>query len=119
MSRIRIVLATVLAVAGVAAVTSQAAVKTQTVTVKEVDFKLKFSATPRAGRVKFVVKNTASGSKHDFWIRGGGKTAHTKVLALGKSTTLVVTLKKGVRYTTWCKVDSHAQLGMKKTFTAR
>ena len=119
MSRFRMLVAVAVAVTGIAAASTNAARAAQTINVKEVDFKIKFSATPRAGHVKFVVKNAAKASKHDLWIRGGGKTFHTKVLAPGKSATLLVTLKKGVRYTAWCKVDSHVKLGMKRNFVAR
>jgi plastocyanin len=91
----------------------------QTITAKETNFKITFSAKPRHGTVKFIVKNAAKGVNHDLWIKGGGKTWHTKVLKPGQHATLTTTLKKGVKYTAWCKVDSHAKLGMKRTFVAK
>ena len=91
----------------------------QTVTAKETNFKIKFSAAPRHGTVKFVAKNVAKGVNHDLWIRGGGRTWHTKLIKPGKSATLTTTLKKGVRYKAWCHVDAHERLGMKLSFVAK
>ena len=76
------------------------------------------SAKPKAGAVKFVVKN-ASGDAHDLWLRGGGKTWKTRVIGGQRSSTLAATLKKGVRYTFWCGVGAHRAAGMQGSFVAR
>ena len=52
--------------------------------------------------------------KHDFKIAG----KKTKLLGHNKSATLVVTLKKGKKYTYICTVPGHAAAGMKGTFKA-
>ena len=90
----------------------------QTVRVNEVDGRISLSARPRSGVVRFVVRN-AGGDAHDFWVRGGGKRWKTRVLVPGRSATLTVTLKRGVRYTFWCGVSDHAEDGMRGSFVAR
>jgi plastocyanin len=95
-----------------------AAPSAQTVRVNEKNFKISLSAKPRAGAVKFVVRN-ASNVGHDFWVRGGGKTWKTRVLSGGKTASLTARLKKGVRYTFWCGVGGHRAAGMKGSFVAR
>jgi hypothetical protein len=90
----------------------------QSVRVSEVDGRISLAAKPRAGTVKFVVRN-AGDDAHDFWVRGGGKRWKTRVLIPGKSATLTVTLKKGVRYSFWCGVSDHAEEGMRGSFVAR
>jgi hypothetical protein len=99
-------------VIGVAALAGSAAAA-QSIVVKETDYKIKLASKPKAGKVTFVVKNMGHDPRgHDLWIKGGGKTAHTKVLKRGKSAKLTFTLKKGVRYKLWCAVDSHVKFGM-------
>ena len=98
--------------------TAVSATSAQTVRVTEVSYKIKLSAAPKAGKVKFVVKN-ASGDDHDFWISGGGKTFRTRVLGEGRSASVTATLKKGVKYRYWCAVDDHAVEGMAGSFIAR
>ncbi len=90
----------------------------QTVRVNEVDGRISLSTRPKGGVVKFVVRN-AGGDAHDFWVRGGGKRFKTRVLIPGKSATITVTLKKGVRYSFWCGVSDHAEEGMRGSFVAR
>jgi hypothetical protein len=90
----------------------------QTVRVNEVDGRISLSARPRAGLVKFVVRNNGD-EGHDFWLRGGGKRWKTRVLGVGSSATLTVRLKKGVRYSYWCGVSDHAEEGMRGSFLAR
>jgi hypothetical protein len=90
----------------------------QTVRVNEVDGRISLSTRPKAGVVKFVVRNRG-GDAHDFWVRGGGKRFKTAVLIPGKSATLTARLKKGVRYTFWCGVSDHAEEGMRGSFVAR
>ena len=88
---------------------------TQTVRVREVDGKITLSARPRAGVVRFVVRN-AGGDEHNFVLRGGGKSWATRILAGGGSATITAKLRKGVRYTYWCAVSDHAQEGMRGNF---
>jgi hypothetical protein len=90
----------------------------QTVRVNEVDGRISLSARPKSGAVKFVVRNRG-GDAHDFWVRGGGKRWKTRVLIPGRSATLTVRLKRGVRYTFWCGVSDHAEEGMRGSFRAR
>jgi uncharacterized cupredoxin-like copper-binding protein len=114
-----LILATVsLAAAAALAIPVMAAPSAQTVRVTERNFKISLSAKPKAGAVKFVVRNS-SNVGHDFWVKGGGKTWKTRILAGGKSGSLNTQLKKGVKYRYWCGVGAHAMAGMKGSFTAR
>jgi hypothetical protein len=90
----------------------------QTIRVTETSYRIKLSARPRAGVVRFVIRN-ASGDDHDFWVRGGGKTFKSRVLREGGSAVLVARLKRGVRYRFWCGVSDHAAEGMRGSFVAR
>lgn len=90
----------------------------QTVRANEVDGRISLSVRPKAGVVKFVVRN-GGGDAHDFWVRGGGRRWKTSVLIPGRSATLTARLKKGVRYTFWCGVSDHAEDGMRGSFVAR
>ena len=90
----------------------------QTVRVNEVDGRISLSARPKAGVVKFVVRNNGD-EGHDFWVRGGGKRWKTRVLGVGSAATVTATLTKGVRYSYWCGVSDHAQEGMRGSFVAR
>jgi plastocyanin len=82
------------------------------VTAKEFSFKLSRKSATH-GKVSFKVTNKGS-LQHDFKIAG----KKTKLLGHNKSATLVVTLKKGKKYTYICTVPGHAQAGMKGTFKA-
>ena len=90
----------------------------QTVRVTEVSKRITLSTRPKAGIVRFVVRN-ASDDPHDFWVRGGGKTWRTSVLAEGRMATLTARLKRGVRYQYWCGVGDHASDGMRGSFVVR
>jgi plastocyanin len=90
----------------------------QTIRVTEVSYTIKLSAAPKAGTVKFVVRN-ASDDDHDFWLTGGGKTFRTRVLGEGRTASVTATLKKGVKYRYWCAVDDHRVEGMSGSFVAR
>lgn len=114
---IGILIASAIAVIAFAAPTFGAG-QAQTVRVNEVDGRISLAAKPRSGVVKFVVRN-AGDDAHDFWVRGGGKRWKTRVMIPGKSATLTVTLKKGVRYSFWCGVSDHAEEGMRGSFVAR
>ena len=100
------------------ALPSLAASNAQTVRVTETNYRIALSAKPRAGVVRFVVRN-ASDDGHDFWLKGGGKTWRTRGLAEGGSASVTATLKKGVRYQMWCGVGGHASKGMRGSFVAR
>lgn len=114
-----LILATVsLAAAAALAIPVMAAPSAQTVRVNEVSYRISLSAKPRAGVVKFVVRN-ASDDGHDFWIRGGGRTWKTRVIGESGTASLTARLKKGVRYAYWCGVSDHAEEGMKGSFVAR
>jgi uncharacterized cupredoxin-like copper-binding protein len=97
---------------------AQSAGVAQSVRVTEVSNAIRFSAKPKAGMVKFQVRN-ASGDAHDFWLRGGGKTWKTRVLVGGNGSAITATLKKGVRYSFWCSISDHRQDGMSGSFVAR
>ena len=113
-----ILVATAFAAVSLAAV-AQSAPNAQTVRVTANSYTFKLSAKPNAGAVKFVVRNAAKGAAHDIWIRGGGKTWKSRFLGPNGSATVNVTLKKGVKYTFWCSVSSHAKKGMRGSFVAQ
>jgi hypothetical protein len=104
--------------AGIVGQASLAAPNAQTVRVTESSYRIKLSAKPKPGVVKFVVRN-ASDDPHDFVIRGGGKTFKSRVLAGSSVATVTAKLKRGVRYTFWCSVSDHAEEGMKGSFLVR
>jgi plastocyanin len=95
-----------------------AAPTAQTIRVIERDYRISLSARPKPGPTVFVVRNSGEDG-HDFWLRGGGKTYRSRVLATGGTARLRVTLKRGVRYQYWCGVGSHASKGMRGSFVAR
>ena len=109
--------AAMLAAVSLAAV-AKSATTAQTVRVSELEYAIKLSAKPKAGAVKFVVRNVGDDG-HDFWVKGGGKTWKTRVLGEGGTASLTAQLKKGVRYTFWCGVSDHREEGMRGTFVAR
>lgn len=108
------------ALAGVVALVPAglAATSAQTIRVTETSYRIKLSAPPKAGIVRFLVRN-ASGDQHDFWVMGGGKSFRTRVLDEGRTASLTATLKRGVRYRFWCAVDDHRVEGMSGSFVAR
>jgi plastocyanin len=114
-----LILATVsLAAAAALALPVLAAPSAQTVRVNEVSYRISLSAKPKAGVVKFVVRN-GSDDSHDFWVRGGGKTWKTRVLGDAATASVTARLEKGVKYTYWCGVSDHASEGMRGSFVAR
>jgi uncharacterized cupredoxin-like copper-binding protein len=110
--------ATVAAVAIAWAVPTLAAPAAESVRVSERDYGIALSARPKAGRVTFVVRNVGDDA-HDFRISGGGTTARTPLLTVGRTSRVTVALKRGVRYRYWCAVGSHARKGMSGSFVAR
>ncbi len=121
MTRTKLTLTTVLAliVSSLSLVAvAQSAGTAQTVRVSETSYSIKLSAKPRAGTVKFTIRN-ASDDAHDFFLRGGGKTWKTRVLGEGRTASLTAKLKKGVRYTYWCSIGDHREEGMVGSFVAR
>jgi uncharacterized cupredoxin-like copper-binding protein len=107
-----------LAAAALLALPGLAAQNAQTIRVTETSYRIALSAKPRAGVVRFVVRNV-SDDGHDFWLRGGGRTYRTRGLGEGATASLTATLKRGVRYQYWCAVGSHARQGMRGSFVAR
>ena len=121
MNRTKLALTTMLAliVSSISLVAiAQSAGVAQSVRVTEVSNAIRFSAKPKAGVVKFQVRN-ASGDAHDFWLRGGGKTWKTRVMVGGKAAPVTATLKKGVRYSFWYAISDHREEGMSGSFVAR
>jgi uncharacterized cupredoxin-like copper-binding protein len=116
----KLILPALASLAAVAALVPAAfsATSAQTVRATETSYRIKLSAQPKAGTVRFVVRNV-SDDAHDFWRRGGGKTWKTRVLGEGRSATLTTTLRKGVRYQFWCAIGSHRKKGMGGSFVAR
>jgi hypothetical protein len=90
----------------------------QTVRVTEVSYRIRLSAPPRAGVVRFLIRN-ASDDDHDFWVKGGGRTFKSRRIGEGGSAALTARLKRGVRYQYWCGVSDHAAEGMRGSFVAR
>jgi hypothetical protein len=116
----KLILPALAALAAVAALVPAAlsAPSAQAIRVTQTDYRIALSAKPKAGVVRFVVRN-AGDDGHDFWLRGGGKTFKSRVLGEGRSATVRATLRKGVRYQFWCSIGSHRQKGMSGSFVAR
>jgi len=114
MNRITLVLGVALAAlvvaAPVAAHSSAAAATTVTVTMKEFKFTLSKAKVPH-GKVTFKLTNKGK-LPHDFFIAG----KKSKLIAGGKTGSLIVTLKAG-KLPYKCTVTGHAKLGMKGTLT--
>ena len=92
---------------------TQSAGTTVNVTMKDFKFVLSASSAKK-GAVTFKLKNTGK-TGHDFAING----KKSAILAAGKTGTLKVTFTKKGKFPYKCTVDSHAQLGMKGTFTVK
>ena len=91
----------------------------QTVRVTETSYRIALSAKPKAGTVRFVIRNASDDDAHDLVLRGGGKTFRSRTVRPGAGAVLVAKLRKGVRYTFWCSIGSHAKKGMRGSFVAR
>ncbi len=121
MTRMTIPIALAAAIAALAAfaVPALATTTAQTVRVTETSYRIALSAKPKAGTVRFVIRNAADDDAHDLVLRGGGKTFRSRTLAPGAGASIVAKLRKGVRYTFWCSIGSHAEKGMRGSFVAR
>jgi uncharacterized cupredoxin-like copper-binding protein len=85
------------------------------VTEKEYSIQLASGTTLKAGKLTFDVKN-AGKIQHDLAVEGGGQEKKTPLIDSGKSANLSVDLKPG-KYTFYCTVPGHEQLGMKQEVT--
>ena len=110
-------LATVVAAVSLAAV-AQSATTAQTVRVTETSYSIALSAKPKAGAVKFVVRNARRRRARLLAPRRRQDLEDPRHRRAGTGT-LTATLKKGVRYTFWCAVGSHRSKGMSGSFVAR
>jgi uncharacterized cupredoxin-like copper-binding protein len=91
-----------------------AAGTTVTVAASEYKFKLSKTSLTKPGTVTFKVTNKGH-IAHDFKING----KVTKLLAPGKSQSLVVKFAKKGNFPYLCTVEGHAELGMKGTFKVK
>ena len=83
-------------------------VAARTLKVQEKEYKITLATrTVLHGTIAFKVTNTGK-IQHDLTIQGSKKTP---LISPGKTATLTVTLKKG-KYTLYCSVPGHRQLGM-------
>lgn len=96
-----------------------AAPAAQTVPVQEKEYKITLGKTAaKAGRTTFVVSNVGK-IQHDVEIKGPGVPGKkTPLINPGAKASLTVTLAKG-KYTLWCTVPGHRQLGMLASLTVR
>jgi uncharacterized cupredoxin-like copper-binding protein len=91
---------------------------TKTVNVSEKEFSIALAGGNdlKAGKYKFAVDNTGK-IQHDLAIEGNGvKETKTPLIDAGQSKSLQVDLKPG-KYTFFCTVPGHEQLGMKVAVT--
>ncbi len=92
----------------------------QSVPIKETDFKLNPSdPSVKAGNVTFDVSNDGA-TTHSLEVEGpnGDQTLKTD-LAPGDSGALTVDLSKPGKYTFYCPIDSHRQMGMEGQITVQ
>jgi plastocyanin len=124
--RIRIALASLVALALVGtgsafAVTNSTTAKAKTTIVKvkasEFKFVLSQKSIAKPGKVIFKVTNTGK-ITHNFVILSGINKA-TKVLQPKQSTTMTVVFKKKAKYTYECTIGEHAEHGMIGTFLVK
>ena len=107
-----------LAVSGASVAASSTTVKLKADPSGQIKFnKKKLSAA--AGSVTIKLSNPgSSGSPHGIAITGHGVKKVGKTVNPGKSTKITVKLKAG-KYTYYCPVPGHRQLGMKGTLTVK
>ena len=118
-STLAIALLAAIAITATLAVPALGAPTAQTIRVTEASYRISLSARPKAGTVRFVIRNVDEDDAHDLVLRGGGKTFRSRTLGPGAGAVLVAKLRKGVRYTFWCSIGSHAEKGMRGSFVAR
>ena len=113
------------AVTGALAVTGAGVAASPATTVKlkadgtgQIKFNKKKLSAP-AGKVTIKMKNpSSSGSPHGIALSGNGVKKVGKIVNPGKTSHVTVTLKKG-KYTFFCPVPGHRQLGMVGTLTVK
>jgi uncharacterized cupredoxin-like copper-binding protein len=115
--------AAVLTGAAVAAATQGAHAAASTVKLKaDASGMLKFNKSKlsaKAGKVTIKMMDPSSShTAHGIAISGNGVSKTGKIVNPGKTTTVTATLKAG-KYTYYCPVPGHRQLGMKGTLTVK
>jgi uncharacterized cupredoxin-like copper-binding protein len=96
--------------------TTETAQAVQSVSVSEVDFKIRLPETTlKAGKYSFDVQNEGK-VPHNLVIQGTGVDEATSDLAPGSSESLTVELKPGT-YDFFCSIPGHKQLGMDQKVT--
>jgi uncharacterized cupredoxin-like copper-binding protein len=79
----------------------------------------KSKLSTKARRITIVMKNpSSSGSEHGIAIEGHGLDKDGKIVAPGKTSKVTVSVKPG-KYTYYCPVEGHRQLGMKGKLTVK
>jgi uncharacterized cupredoxin-like copper-binding protein len=79
----------------------------------------KKTLSTKARRITIVMTNpSSSGSEHGIAIDGHGLDKDGKIVAPGKTSKVTVTVKPG-KYTYYCPVPGHRQLGMKGKLTVK
>jgi uncharacterized cupredoxin-like copper-binding protein len=111
------------AIAATIAVSGQAAMSTQRLSLQaDPHGKLRYNKktlTAKAGRVTIVMRNpSTSGIRHGIAVEGKGVDKDGRIVAPGKTSTLTLSLKPG-RYTFYCNFDGHRGRGMKGTLIVR
>jgi uncharacterized cupredoxin-like copper-binding protein len=77
----------------------------------------KSKLSTKARRITLVMKNpSSSGTEHGIAIDGHGLDKEGKIVAAGKTSKVTVSVKPG-KYTYYCPVEGHRQLGMKGKLT--
>jgi plastocyanin len=122
--RRRAIVASIIALAMLAALTAQAALgQGSTLRLRAAESgglhfdKSRLSA--RSGRVTIAMSNSRSNRfPHGIAVEGNGVDKDGKIVRPGGTSRLSLTLKKG-RYAFYCPVDSHRQMGMRGTLVVR
>jgi uncharacterized cupredoxin-like copper-binding protein len=79
----------------------------------------KSKLSTKARRITLVMKNpSSSGTEHGIAIAGNGLAKKGKIVAAGKTSKITVSVKPG-KYTYYCPVEGHRQLGMKGKLTVK
>ena len=74
---------------------------------------------PKPGKVTLIMDNPSSaGMDHGIAIDGNGVDQDGPIVAAGSTSTVSVTLKKGV-YSYYCPVPGHREAGMVGTLTVK